>query len=118
MLDPQAAGVAFTRHPVTGARVTVVEAVRGLGEPLVSGQVSPPPAALTAPQRRAVARVAERVEALLGAKSRRPAALAPRVHHSAACRARRRSLVAGGRVSPSPMGQSQRARAGAGALAS
>jgi pyruvate,water dikinase len=39
MIDPIAAGVAFTAHPVTGDRgQTVVTAVAGLGESLVSGQ--------------------------------------------------------------------------------
>ena len=39
MLDPVAAGVAFTAHPVTGDRdQTVVTAVAGLGDPLVSGE--------------------------------------------------------------------------------
>jgi rifampicin phosphotransferase len=39
MVDPVAAGVAFTAHPVTGDREqTVVTAVTGLGEPLVSGE--------------------------------------------------------------------------------
>lgn len=39
MIDPVAAGVAFTAHPVTGARdQTVVTAVPGLGEALVSGR--------------------------------------------------------------------------------
>jgi phosphohistidine swiveling domain-containing protein len=39
MIDPAAAGVAFTAHPVTGDRdQTVVTAVAGLGEPLVSGE--------------------------------------------------------------------------------
>jgi phosphohistidine swiveling domain-containing protein len=39
MVKARAAGVAFTAHPVTGERgVTVVSAVRGLGEALVSGQ--------------------------------------------------------------------------------
>jgi phosphohistidine swiveling domain-containing protein len=38
MVDAAAAGVAFTAHPVTGDRgQTVVTAVAGLGEPLVSG---------------------------------------------------------------------------------
>jgi phosphohistidine swiveling domain-containing protein len=38
MVHPVAAGVAFTAHPVTGARdETVVTAVAGLGEALVSG---------------------------------------------------------------------------------
>jgi rifampicin phosphotransferase len=39
MIDPVAAGVAFTAHPVTGDRdQIVVTAVPGLGEALVSGQ--------------------------------------------------------------------------------
>jgi rifampicin phosphotransferase len=40
MVDPVVAGVAFTAHPITGDREqTVVTAVAGLGEPLVSGEV-------------------------------------------------------------------------------
>lgn len=66
MLAPEAAGVAFTRDPVTGERVTLVEAMRGLGEPLVSGRVSPQTDALTMTQTREVAGVAERIEAALG----------------------------------------------------
>ena len=39
MIDPASAGVAFTAHPVTGDRdQTVVTAVHGLGDPLVSGE--------------------------------------------------------------------------------
>src|SRR5690349_962227 len=39
MVDAAAAGVAFTADPVTGARdVTVVTAVRGLGDRLVAGE--------------------------------------------------------------------------------
>jgi pyruvate,water dikinase len=39
MVDPMAAGVAFTAHPVTGDRdQVVVTAVPGLGDPLVSGE--------------------------------------------------------------------------------
>jgi pyruvate,water dikinase len=39
MVDPIAAGVAFTAHPVTGERdQTVITAVAGLGESLVSGE--------------------------------------------------------------------------------
>ncbi|HEY3365927.1 MAG TPA: PEP/pyruvate-binding domain-containing protein [Symbiobacteriaceae bacterium] len=42
LIAADAAGVAFTANPVTGDRSeTVVSAVRGLGERLVSGQVSP-----------------------------------------------------------------------------
>jgi pyruvate,water dikinase len=41
MVDPVAAGVAFTAHPVTGDRDTVVvTAVAGLGDPLVSGETT------------------------------------------------------------------------------
>ncbi|WP_240674902.1 PEP/pyruvate-binding domain-containing protein [Cellulomonas endophytica] len=41
MLAPRAAGVAVTRHPVTGADVVVVEAVAGLGDGLVDGSAEP-----------------------------------------------------------------------------
>lgn len=41
MVEPDAAGVAFTRHPVTGADEVVVEAVRGRGDRLVGGTVTP-----------------------------------------------------------------------------
>ncbi|MEV6637881.1 PEP/pyruvate-binding domain-containing protein [Actinoplanes sp. NPDC051470] len=41
MVDPAAAGVAFTAHPVTGDRgQTIVTAVPGLGDPLVSGETT------------------------------------------------------------------------------
>src|SRR5215211_3749545 len=41
MVDPMAAGVAFTAHPVTGDRTqTVVTAVTGLGDLLVSGETT------------------------------------------------------------------------------
>jgi len=75
MLDPVASGVAFTRHPVTGARSTVVEAVQGPGDRYMAGEVAPqrwldgePTGArvLTAEQARRVAREAGRVEELLG----------------------------------------------------
>ncbi|MHA7264518.1 PEP/pyruvate-binding domain-containing protein [Arthrobacter sp. TMN-37] len=81
MLAPVAAGVAFTRHPVTGARTTVVEAVRGLGAPLVAGRAVPQrwqaearaaprrsgtSDVLSTPQARAVIGLAQRVEGLLG----------------------------------------------------
>jgi rifampicin phosphotransferase len=80
MVDPVAAGVAFTAHPVTGDRgQTVVTAVAGLGDPLVSGEAAgeewaitrqattltrPDPTsgqALTTGQARAVADLAHRV---------------------------------------------------------
>ena len=79
MVAADAAGVAFTANPLTGDRgETVVSAVRGLGERLVSGQASPdewvvrgaeavcrsaPEGALTADQARGVADLARRVEA-------------------------------------------------------
>src|SRR5215218_6970703 len=41
MVDPRCAGVAFTAHPLTGDRTqTVVTAVSGLGDPLVSGETT------------------------------------------------------------------------------
>lgn len=81
MLVPDAAGVAFTRDPLSGRRAVVIEAVRGLGDRLVSGQVSPErwriapgdgpesavtPEILSAEQAVAVSRVATRAEKLLG----------------------------------------------------
>jgi len=81
MVSPTAAGVAFTRHPVSGARTTVVEAVRGLGEPLVSGEAAPQrwqtqasgdllvsgtPDVLSRAQVQAVVDLAQAVEELLG----------------------------------------------------
>lgn len=41
MVDADAAGVAFTVDPVSGRRVTIVEAVAGPGEALVSGSAEP-----------------------------------------------------------------------------
>lgn len=38
MVDADAAGIAFTRDPVTGERVVIVEAVQGLGGRLASGE--------------------------------------------------------------------------------
>jgi pyruvate,water dikinase len=82
LIDADAAGVAFTANPVTGDRnETVVSAVRGLGERLVSGQASPdewlirgeeaicqraPEAAIDVDQARSVAAMARRVEAHFG----------------------------------------------------
>jgi phosphohistidine swiveling domain-containing protein len=86
MLHPRAAGVAFTADPIGGDRdVTLVTAVRGLGEPLVSGQVggeswrvthgravseargrTPTAAVLANREVMAVAELARRVEAVLG----------------------------------------------------
>jgi pyruvate,water dikinase len=41
LLDPEAAGVMFTRHPVTGAEECLIEASWGLGEVVVAGRVIP-----------------------------------------------------------------------------
>lgn len=41
MLQPEAAGVLFTADPLTGEPHTVLSAVHGLGEQLVSGQATP-----------------------------------------------------------------------------
>jgi pyruvate,water dikinase len=41
LLDPESAGVMFTRHPVTGADERVIEASWGLGEVVVAGRVIP-----------------------------------------------------------------------------
>ena len=85
MIDADAAGVAFSADPVSGARdVRVVSAVRGTGERLVSGEcdadtwrigrdgrvieeVAAPAAALTAAQAVEVARLAARSQAYFGA---------------------------------------------------
>lgn len=82
LIHADAAGVAFTANPVSGDRTeTVVSAVRGLGERLVSGQASPdewrvkgseaicqraPEGAIDAAQARAIADLARRVEAHFG----------------------------------------------------
>jgi len=41
LLDPESAGVMFTKHPVTGAEERVIEASWGLGEAVVAGIVIP-----------------------------------------------------------------------------
>jgi pyruvate, water dikinase len=80
MVDPEAAGVVFTRHPVTGADQVVIEATAGLGDRLLDGAVTPerwtladevatgPRGAgvLTARQARDLAEVARRIEDLFG----------------------------------------------------
>ncbi|MEE8191697.1 MAG: PEP/pyruvate-binding domain-containing protein [Gemmatimonadales bacterium] len=82
LVPAEAAGVAFSANPVTGERTeSVVSAVRGLGERLVSGQASPdewlvkgndavcqraPEGAIDAARARAVADLARRVEAHFG----------------------------------------------------
>jgi pyruvate,water dikinase len=82
LVEADAAGVAFTANPVTGVRSeTVVSAVRGLGERLVSGQATPdewvvrgseaicqqaPEEAIDAAQALAIAELARRVEGYFG----------------------------------------------------
>ncbi|HEX6246829.1 MAG TPA: PEP/pyruvate-binding domain-containing protein, partial [Nocardioidaceae bacterium] len=41
LVNAEAAGVAFTANPVTGDRETLVSAVRGMGDRLVSGEATP-----------------------------------------------------------------------------
>lgn len=41
IVDADSAGVAFSRHPVRGDLVTVIESVHGLGDILVAGEVVP-----------------------------------------------------------------------------
>lgn len=82
LIQPDAAGVAFTANPITGDRdETIVSAVRGLGERLVSGAASPdewvvrggqadcrsrPEGALEVNQVLAVAELARRIEGHFG----------------------------------------------------
>jgi phosphohistidine swiveling domain-containing protein len=82
LVPAEAAGVAFTANPVTGDRTeTLVSAVRGLGDRLVSGEAAPDEwvvhgegvdcrgeleEAIDADQARAVAGLARRVEAHFG----------------------------------------------------
>jgi pyruvate,water dikinase len=81
MIDAEAAGVAFTANPVTGARdEVVITAVRGLGEALVSGEavgeewliqqgrarLSRGGGVLESPQAQAVAELAQRVQERFG----------------------------------------------------
>jgi rifampicin phosphotransferase len=82
MVQPNAAGVAFTANPVTGdRREVVISAVRGLGERLVSGEAQPdewsvrhgraecrgaPEGAIGAPEAMRIADLARRVESHFG----------------------------------------------------
>lgn len=79
MVDADAAGIAFTRDPVTGERVIVVEAVAGLGDRLAAGERRGESwrlgaelgriddlGVLTQDQARAVADVAARCEEIAG----------------------------------------------------
>ena len=80
-VDAEAAGVAFTANPVTGDIETLVSAVRGIGERLVSGEARPdewvvhdaeavsiaaPEGAIDAGQAARVANLARRVEETVG----------------------------------------------------
>jgi phosphohistidine swiveling domain-containing protein len=83
MVPADVAGVAFSANPVSGRRdEVVINAVRGLGERLVSGEASPdewvvkdgeahcqraPESAIDREQVRAIADIARRVEAYFGA---------------------------------------------------
>ncbi len=81
LVAADAAGVAFTANPVTGDVETLVSAVRGIGERLVSGEATPDEwvvrdteavsfaateRAIDAEQARQVANLAQRVEEALG----------------------------------------------------
>ncbi|MFH8370441.1 PEP/pyruvate-binding domain-containing protein [Streptomyces sp. NPDC018031] len=80
MVAAEAAGVVFTRHPVTGVDEVVIEATAGLGDRLVAGVVTPQRwildgetssgphggGALTARQAHDLAQVARRIEDLFG----------------------------------------------------
>jgi phosphohistidine swiveling domain-containing protein len=82
MVPTEAAGVAFTANPVSGARdELVINAVRGLGERLVSGEASPdewvvrdgdaqrrqaPEEAISAEEAQSIADMARRVEEHFG----------------------------------------------------
>lgn len=46
LLDPEVAGVLFTRNPISGADERVIEASFGLGEAVVAGSVVPDPSRL------------------------------------------------------------------------
>jgi rifampicin phosphotransferase len=83
LVPADAAGVAFTANPVSGARdETLVSAVRGLGDRLVSGEATPDEwivrgdrsehrsgteGAIDAEQARSIAKLARRIEAHFGA---------------------------------------------------
>ncbi|MEI5098397.1 PEP/pyruvate-binding domain-containing protein [Streptomyces sp. PmtG] len=80
MVAAEAAGVAFTRHPVTGVDEVVIEATAGLGDRLVAGAVTPQRwildgetsaapdggGVLTARQAHDLTDVARRIEGLFG----------------------------------------------------
>jgi len=41
MVNSEKSGVMFTSHPVTGDKISIIEAVWGLGEAIVSGKITP-----------------------------------------------------------------------------
>ena len=41
MVNSEKSGVMFTSHPITGEKIAIIEAVFGLGEAIVSGEVTP-----------------------------------------------------------------------------
>jgi pyruvate,water dikinase len=80
MVDVAAAGVAFTAHPVTGDRAqTVVTAVAGLGEPLVSGDTTGEEWTITAAGARLTRSASTAEPALSAEQTGTVAALARRV---------------------------------------
>ena len=68
LVDPETAGVMFTRNPVSGAEETVIEASWGLGEAVVAGRVIP--------DHFRVDRAGEVIERIVGRKSIRYRGLA------------------------------------------
>lgn len=66
MIPAVVAGVAFSMNPVTGENVVTIEAVRGLGDELVSGRVSPDPDALTADETIEIVEAVRWIESHLG----------------------------------------------------
>jgi rifampicin phosphotransferase len=66
MVPAVKSGVAFTVNPVTGANEIIVNAVSGLGEALVSGQVNPEEEHLSKTDASPLARLAVGIEALYG----------------------------------------------------
>lgn len=66
MVPADAAGVAFSVDPVSGARRVVIEAVRGLGDALVSGRVHPDPDAIGVAQTEEIVETVRRIESCFG----------------------------------------------------
>lgn len=66
MVPAEVAGVAFSVDPVTGERAVVIEAVRGLGDDLVSGRVAPDPDALSSARTEEVVALVRAIESHFG----------------------------------------------------